>query len=109
MTYMIECKYGDSVDFTGPFDNRNDAEVFLMLPLPGGFLRCQREHTIHELITPDAGIISLGTVMRVVEDVRYDAKQQVITEIARNSPRFGVGMDGRIETDYSILQRNGTR
>lgn len=107
MAYIIECKYGESVDFTGPFDSRKDAEVFLMLPIAGSFLHCQRMHTIHELIVPDAGTIDLSTVMRIVDEVKYDAKQQVIAEIARKSPRFGVGVNGNIETDFSILQQFG--
>lgn len=107
MAYIIECKYGESVDYTGPFDSRKDAEVFLMLPLAGSFLHCQRQHTIHELIVPDAGTISLSTVMRIVDDVKYDAKQEAISEIARRSTPFGIGNDGRIENDPSIIRMYG--
>lgn len=101
MQYVIECRNPhnvENVDFTGPFASRSAAETFLLLPLSGGGLDCQRTHTIHELIAPNEDSISFVTVMRVVHEAQAKAKAEARLELARRTPAFVADNEGNTET-----------
>jgi ribosomal protein L7/L12 len=109
MKYIVQCTHPSvpsDVNYVGPFDSELDANVYTEMPVFGQ-LECQRNHKILEMYTPKIDNVPFGKVVDLIEQAENRGKQLAITEMARESKPFGVGMDGRIEDDLTIIQQFG--
>jgi ribosomal protein L7/L12 len=105
MAFVIECRnpYNEeNVDFTGPFNSESEAEIFLMLPVMGSILHCQRNHKIHELVAPSTEKIDFATLMRVVEQAKAGGRKDKAVELAQNAIPFWADEDGNRHFDVTF-------
>jgi ribosomal protein L7/L12 len=97
MTFIIECKNPykeEDTIFNGPFSSRKDAEIYLLLPLDSvGITRCERRHTVHELVAPTERNISFSLLTSVVREYETEVRREKAVDLARKSPVFAANAD----------------